>query len=147
MNPLLIKVIYYGVLTKKMLEDREIQIVYICSLLSNTLFIRKQNVSKLKVLSRIGQFNYWEESLKKSFFWGFHPLFQPDFTPALLLSWFFWKNWFLDQVSVFYLKNCRMPSFPGFKYFRMGIPFLFDIKITLILMIKKKSLTFSDIKQ
>ena len=36
------KVIYWLVLTTKLLEDREIQFVYRCSLLSNTEFIRKQ---------------------------------------------------------------------------------------------------------
>ena len=46
-----------------------------------------------------------------------------NFPPAVLQSWFFWKNWSLDQVSVEYLKNCRMPSFEGFKYFRLLIPF------------------------
>ena len=35
------------VLTTKPLESREFQFVYLCSLLSNTPFIRKQNGSKL----------------------------------------------------------------------------------------------------
>ena len=38
------------------------------------------------------------------------------------MSWFLRKNWFLDQVSVVYFKNCRMPPFAGLKYFRLGIP-------------------------
>ena len=37
------KVIYLRVLTTKPLEDRKFQFVYICSLLSNKQFIRKQN--------------------------------------------------------------------------------------------------------
>ena len=36
-----------GVLTTKPLEERKFQSVYICSLLSNTQFIRKQNGLKL----------------------------------------------------------------------------------------------------
>ena len=54
---LYIKVIYYGVLTTKPLEYKEFQFVYICSLLSNTQLIGKQNVSKLQLLSWIGQFD------------------------------------------------------------------------------------------
>ena len=46
-----------GVLTTKLLEDREFQFVYISSLLSNTQFIKKQNVSKLQFLSWVGQFD------------------------------------------------------------------------------------------
>ena len=46
------KVNYQGVLTTKMLEDREFQFsIYICSFLSNKEFIRKQNVSRLQSLS------------------------------------------------------------------------------------------------
>ena len=38
-------------------EDRESQFVYVCSLLSNAQFIRKQNCSKWQILSWIGQFD------------------------------------------------------------------------------------------
>ena len=40
------KVIYCGVFTTRPLEDREFQFVYICSLISNTEFIREQKGSK-----------------------------------------------------------------------------------------------------
>ena len=54
----------------------------------------------------------------------FFSVFTLNFTPAVLQSWFLRKNGSLDQNSVGYLKNCRMPSFEGFKYFRLRIPFL-----------------------
>ena len=43
------KVIYLGVLTEQLLEDREFQFVCVCSLLSNTQLIRKR--FKLQFLS------------------------------------------------------------------------------------------------
>ena len=46
------KVIYCWVLITKLLKDREFQFVYICSLLSTTQFIMKQNGSKLQVLAK-----------------------------------------------------------------------------------------------
>jgi len=45
------EVIYCGVLTTKPLEDRKFQFVNLCSLFSNTLFIRKQNIPKLQSYS------------------------------------------------------------------------------------------------
>ena len=47
---------------------------------------------------------------KKGFIWGFHPLFQPLFNPDIKVRWFFWQNWPLFQIWVFYLKNWRIPS-------------------------------------
>ena len=52
-----VKVIYFGVLTTKPLEDRKFQFFYIHSLFSNTQFIRKQNGLKLQFLRWIGQFD------------------------------------------------------------------------------------------
>ena len=51
------KVIYYGVLTTKPFENREFQFVDICSLLSNTQFLRKQNGLKLQFWRSRGQFD------------------------------------------------------------------------------------------
>ena len=43
-----IRVIYLWVLTRKPLEAKEFKFIYLCSLSSNTLFIRKQNDFKLQ---------------------------------------------------------------------------------------------------
>ena len=47
------KVIYWGVLTRKPLKDMEFQFIYVCSLLSNTKFVNKQNGSKLIKIMKI----------------------------------------------------------------------------------------------
>ena len=48
---------FKGEMTTNPWDDRESQFVYVCSLLSNTQFIRKQNGSKWQFLSWIGQFD------------------------------------------------------------------------------------------
>ena len=107
--------LWYQAYLKSRVLLNHIQYFLICSHSSASGWI----IHKTTILPTVSLGNH----SKNTFFPVFTPYLTKNLTWAILQSWFLWKNWSLDQISLEYLKNCRMPSFEGFKYFRFPIPF------------------------
>ena len=105
---LVTNVIYQGVLTTKPLEDREFQFFYICSLLSNAHFIRKQNGSLC---------SFWAEHDNLTLFLPVLQFVLPWVaflvTSFVLLSW---NTELVQQIKLHPNYNCQYPSINYFEY-------------------------------